>query len=337
MPSNTVGSSALLNAFNMVPLIVAVGASIVYTRWLWQQSRVVIEDRHIASLPERLRFIAVGWRHQELLWPMRTALPGSALGRATAPNSVMFDAVTRPYQSTAWNAATRLRKVSAHYETMAGLRLPIWPAAGEMLQIVRFDGILGGLRLVVDEACWLKREGPLVLSIFSGDHRLFSIAFALRREDGRLLAYVGAIQGCNQPGTLDIFRTLTHIAHGIRPQDLMVELFRMFCGDIGVERILLVSDSHRHHRDRYFGAKAEGFSTNYDTIWTTRGAIRIDAGTFELPITPRRRAADAIPPRKRGLYRRRYAMLDIAAAQMDAGIAALRTAETADDDRSIAR
>lgn len=304
-------------------MVVGIGAAIAYTQWLWRRSRLVVDERHFTSLPERMRFVVTGWRYQALLRPMRTALPNSALSRALEPNSAMLDAVTRPYQTTAWDVGTRLRKVSAHYETMQDLRLPIWPAADEMLQLVRFDGVLNNLRLIIDEAPWFKREGPLVLSIFADDHRLFSIAFALRREDDRLLAYVGAIQGCNQPGTLDIFRELTRIAHGIRPQDLMIELFRMFCCDIGVGRILLVSDSHRHHRDRYFGTKADGFASNYDAIWDTRGAIRIDDSTFELPLAPRRRTPDDIPPRKRGLYRKRYAMLDVATGQLRVGLTGL--------------
>ena len=103
---------------------------------------------------------------------------------------------------------------------------------------------------------------------------------------------------------------MTKAAHGMRPRDLLVELFRAFCRAVGAARMLAVADASRQHRSRYFGkAKAETLSLNYDEIWLERGGVAKGPDFFELPVALRLRDLEEVPSKKRGMYRRRHELL----------------------------
>lgn len=291
-------------------------ALFLYMLWLWRSSAIVAEGGRLHAFRQRVRFVYSGWRHQDVLRPFH-----SAAGDAPRPN--ILDAVVRPYQSTHWDVRTRLTKLRTHYETMAGLRWLFDPYGASEAEICALSAMHPQLRLVLDEAVWFRNEGPLVLSLFLGPDRIFSLAFALRREEGGLIAHVGAVQGRNPADMADIaglYRALTRAACGMRPRDLLIELFRMLCGHLGTARILLVSDQYQQHRDAYFGCSRDEVHARYNAVWLERGAFRVDETMFELPVQARWRTADEIPPRKRALYRRRYDMLaeirDVMAANL---------------------
>jgi uncharacterized protein VirK/YbjX len=297
------------------------GGSGGYVRWLWRQYKATREDRGVRGIRYCIRFMREGLRNRAELDAFRFAPADSNIGRAIKTRPSLLDPLARPYQSSDWDTPTRLRKIASHYQTVEQIGRPLNLGPGEEVEILAMPEVSAGLRLVLDEARWFQREGPIVLNLFLGTTRLYSIAFALRRERGVLTAHVGAIQGRDMPGVLEIYRDLTHCAHGMRPRDMTIELFRSLCQHLGVERILLVSDSHRLHRAPYFGKDALKVVTDYDTIWTDRGASRIDASTFELPVPPSRRDLEQVPARKRGQYRKRYAMLDAIEARLGENLA----------------
>jgi uncharacterized protein VirK/YbjX len=138
---------------------------------------------------------------------------------------------------------------------------------------------------------------------------------------------VGGLQGRAGENMLDCYRQLTKSAHGMRPSDLMIELFRRFCLSIGIQEIFCVSDEIRQHKSGYYLRRnAETIiSRQYDTVWTERGATRRDDGFFLLPTATSRRADTDIPRNKRAMYRRRYNMLDAIGTR----IAALRATDIA--------
>lgn len=287
-------------------------AMFLYMGWLCRSSTIVAKGGILSTLLQRIKFIYAGWRHQDLLCPEHDTAGDTPFGRRLKTRPTILDAVIRPYQSTNWNTRTRLTKLRAHYEAMVRLRWLFDPHEQSEVVLCPLPGIDPRLRLVLDEAIWFKNEGPLVLSLFLGTDRIFSIAFALRDEEGCLVAHVGAVQGRNPkdlPDILDIYRELTRAAQGMRPRDLLIELFRTLCAQLSVSHILLVSDRYQQHRDPYFGRSREDVRTCYDSVWLERGAVRIDETMFELPVQATLRTPEQMPPRKRSLYRRRYDML----------------------------
>jgi uncharacterized protein VirK/YbjX len=103
----------------------------------------------------------------------------------------------------------------------------------------------------------------------------------------------------------------------MRPRDLLIEILRMFCADLSVTEIFAVSDEYRHHRSGYFKKSADAeFSSNYNEIWEDRGGVRVDAMCYRLAVEHEERDLSTIPSKKRGLYRRRYEMLNSIRHQM---------------------
>lgn len=286
---------------------------VLYFSWLCRSSAIVAESNLLNTAFQRARFVYSGWRNQDLLFSAIRQDEDTPFRRRLRARPTMLDAVIHPYQSTNWNARTRLTKLRDHYDAMVKLRWLFDPHEQRETMICDLSAIDPSLRLVLDEAIWFKNEGPLVLNLFLGEDRIYSIAFALRREAGDLIAHVGAVQGRNPkdiPEIMDTYRDLTRQAHGMRPRDLLIELFRTLCIQLGVTRILLVSDQYQHHRAPYFGNSRAEVRVSYDEVWIERGAVRIDDTMFELPVYATVRARDQIPARKRALYRRRYDMLN---------------------------
>lgn len=103
----------------------------------------------------------------------------------------------------------------------------------------------------------------------------------------------------------------------------------MLCRHWGVDRLLGVRDSQRHHRHAFFGDK-EVSPQNYDAIWEDRGGVGEDANFYRLPVTSERRADEDIKPNKRSLYRRRYQFLDRLEADIPEQLPHLRPQRFAD-------
>lgn len=312
--------------FYPVAAMSSISAILLYIGWLFRSSNIVAKGGLVSTTLQRIQFIYAGWRHQDLLDPRAGARKTEPFHRRMKARPSMLDAVIRPYQSTNWNTRTRLTKLLAHYEAMVKLRWLFDPHEDREVTLCLLADVHLGLRLVLDEAIWFKDEGPMVISLFLDADRIFSIAFALREEDGGLVAHVGAVQGRSPrdlPGILERYRELTRAAHGMRPRDLLIELFRTLCASLAVSRILLVSDAYQQHRDPYFGQSRNDVRACYDDVWLERGAVRIDETMFELPLYANLRTPDQIPPRKRGLYRRRYDMLATISRRMTETLAHL--------------
>lgn len=219
-----------------------------------------------------------------------------------------------PYQCASWGMVKRLEALHNHFTCLDDglgfgyLRLGRY----ERKEIIRLDQYYPGMRLVLDKNGIFLREGMLVLNIDVHDERLFSIAFSLKKSaSNRLIAVVGAIQGRRMADVVDIYRDITKLFFGVRPRDLMVELFQIFCKVLGVDQIFAVQgDKHQHNHYFYlFKNKSEVKNLDYDEVWMERGGRCCQYGFYELPVQPVRKPYNQIVAKKRSMYRKRYELL----------------------------
>lgn len=237
-----------------------------------------------------------------------------ALRAELAARPGLLTCVVHPYLNSDWTASRRLEVIGAHYALLAG-RLA-WLGAP-----LRLAEAHEGLLLELERPGRFEHEGEATLHLRCGATDLYAIAFTLGRLDGERVTYVGALQGLHSPDALDIYRTLTHRLHGLRPRDLLVTAFRRFVRGLGVTRILAVDDRRRVGSNAYYVSHAQ-VRTSYDAVWLECGGVAAADGFYAIGTEPVRRAADAVPARKRALYRRRYAMLDVLDERIDAAVAA---------------
>jgi uncharacterized protein VirK/YbjX len=162
-------------------------------------------------------------------------------------------------------------------------------------------------------------EGPLVISLWDGIDRIFSLGFCLATQAGERVAFVGGIQGRSEDHVLERYRLFSKAACGMRPRDFLVEVFKTFCRGLNVAHIRAVAD-HNHFSQRSLGAEKPCLKLSYDEVWRERGGVFDGKGFFILPVNAHRRADHEVPARKRTMYRKRYAMLSRIDAELESSL-----------------
>lgn len=277
----------------------------------------------------RLRVLAAALTHPGRVGAMaRNHSPALSLMAKERP-AVLLGPLVWPYLCAGWSAAERLDHVRAHYRVLDQLGPPFPFSADARLVMIELDEIHPGLRVVLDQPPWFMREGGLTLNLFVNDFRAYSLAFSLSDKGTGLTCLIGAIQGRNTDEAEGLYRDLTKAAHGLRPRDLLIEICRILCRHWGIETLLAVRDSERHHRHSFFGGKKIA-PQDYDAIWQDRGGQLEGPYFYRLPIAPDRRDEAEIKPNKRSLYRRRYKFLDQLEAEIPAALPHLRPVRFAD-------
>jgi uncharacterized protein VirK/YbjX len=278
---------------------------------LWHSSAAVTRGGGVRRFVDRVRFTARARALSDVLQPLFDAPSGSLLARSMAARPNLLEIAIAPYISAAWDPAIRVGEFVAHVEQLEQTSVPLAFDVDHMIEIMPMPECGAGYHLLLDKPVWFQKEGTLALNLFQGDVRLFTIAFALASREGERIAIIGGIQGRNLDGILDIYREMTRTAHGLRPRDLLIDLFKAFCREVGAKRLLAVSDANRHHRHPYFGkAPDRDLPLDYDAIWEDRGGVVVGDGFYELSLDRATRSDDEIPAKKRAMYKKRYALME---------------------------
>jgi uncharacterized protein VirK/YbjX len=235
-----------------------------------------------------------------------------ALQEALALRPSLMASVIHPYLNVDWRFDQKLDAISGHYQLLTR-RLGILRFAPHAALILA--DLADATQIRLHKSLLFEHEGELTVSLFKSDQRLYSLTFTLGQIGAELVAYAGGLQGLRSPEAIEIYRSLTHHMHGLRPRDLLVTAFRLLCGSLGVARILAISDSKRICSNSYHCPGEQIFSS-YDNAWIECGAVPMDDAFFELSPRLTQRSAPDIPSRKRAQYRRRYAMVDAIAQQI---------------------
>jgi len=293
--------------------------------WLWKVSREVCNEdsSHTHSIrtayhflrvqKNRFAFMAKSVYFFNSLKPFIHAKEGSPIHRLITHRPETVGAVVWPYQCNSWDAKERLKKIEEHYGIIENDCPTLEFHVDGALKLVNLGDIYENLHVVIDRPKWFMREGQLVINLFLSNVRIFSLAFSFAPRSGKVVAYVGALQGRNIDGMLDTYKDITRAMYGMRPRDLLFESFRSFCRAVGVSIIFAVSESHRHHRSSYF-SKTDYFSKstlNYDRAWFERGGILESPDFFMLGVEPHSKSMEDIPSHKRSMYRQRYKLLEV--------------------------
>jgi uncharacterized protein VirK/YbjX len=286
--------------------------------WLWATSSIVCPGRGVVPVSRRIRFLFRLLGKYSSLRAFIDAPQESSLGQLITRRPETIGAAIWPYQCSGWNAKTRLARIRDHYKVVEKIGGIIDFPVDRKISLLDLRDIRADFHVTLDQPHWFMREGQLSINLFSGEIRLYTLAFSLFQQKEEVGAFVGAIQGRDIENALDEYRALTKALHGMRPRDFLFEVFRILCSELGVTHILAVSEDYRHHRDqKYFGtASAKKPSSNYDEIWAERGGIQVDPMFFQLDVDKSEKDLGSIPAKRRGMYRRRFEMLRQIRSQM---------------------
>jgi len=285
--------------------------------------------RSLGDLKLKARFMMQAHRHKDQLAPFWSPPEGSALAALMAQRPQTLGALIWPYQCAGWEAPERLTRIAGHCAMIDKLGAPWHFPLDQKLLLADMSAHYPDLQLILDQPRWFMREGGFVINLFVGDFRAFSLAFSLfETPEGRVQAVLGGLQGRNRDAALDLYRSLTKALHGLRPRDLLFDVFRMLCRAVSVDDILTVSQAHRHHQHPYFGK--EDLTPNYDAIWNDRGGVAQDARFFRFSPDPDQRDLSTVKPKKRSLYRKRFAFLEDLESQLVQDLPHLKTVSFVD-------
>jgi uncharacterized protein VirK/YbjX len=296
-------------------------------KWLWKISAPNSDESgegsrksivgKIRVLRRRIRYFAKGYTLINPLQAFMHPREGSPLQRTIVQRPEVVGVVVWPYICASWNARTRLQRIEEHFRVIESMGSVLDFPIDEQLVLLDLADVAANLRVVLDQPKWFMREGMLVLNLFAQEARIYSLAFSLALEEGKVVAYVGAVQGVDSEDIMDDYKDLTKTLHGMRPRDFLVELFRIFSRCVGVTKIYAVNDDKRQHRSSYFGAaKSEALFLNYNTVWEERGGERFDGNFFVLSTKTPMKSLDEVPSKKRAMYRRRYELLQLLEERM---------------------
>lgn len=261
--------------------------------------------------------------HMQSLLSLWRAPTGTQLAAQVAARPEVWQLLQAPFIHSEWDTAERFERLIDHCRIVEQLGPPFDLLPHQYADIMDLPEIGRGYRLMLDQPHWLFRDGLLALSLWEGGDRLFSLAFVLATRPEGMVAYVGGVQGRRGGNALSQYRVFTKCAEGMRPRDMLIELFRMICAHLGAARILCVSNETRHQRAPYFTRRddfVDPVVLDYDAMWLERGARLLSGGMFELPAEMFLRPPATVPTRKRALYRRRRAMLALLRGRLHAAL-----------------
>ncbi|MGS2718461.1 DUF535 family protein [Eionea flava] len=262
-----------------------------------------------------LRFIYRVFCKKNLLTTLINRVNNIAAPHAIPVDTDHVGAMVWPYVCNEWNEKKRCDVIASHYEYLADNHYYVLMQAKQQpITLIDLSDHSANTRIVIDKPIWFRREGELVINLFQGELRVVSIAVVINKEDMIIGAVQGIHGGVSTDESLAIFKNLTKDFNGLRPRSLVLEVLRNLATHMSMHNILAVADKNRHHRHTYFGKSSTSeLSGNYDTVWEENGGWQEKDGDdyfYQLPIRSPRKPIEEIASKKRSLYRRRYAMLD---------------------------
>jgi len=244
------------------------------------------------------------------IWPLLSGTRGRHLARLLDFYPEIFHAMVTGFLAANLTVRDRVNRVINHCKLVEEIGGIVDIQSDAVVDLISLTAVDPRYRLTLDQARWFLDEGLLVISLWDGIDRIFSLSFCLASINGRRIAYVGGIQGRAESNVLDRYRRFSKTAYGMHPRDFLVEAFKGFCRALHIVEIHAVSNSN--HRSLAWTSSDTGsvIKLSYDEIWRERGGASNGRGFFVVPTTATRRANNEIPAKKREIYRRRYLMLD---------------------------
>ncbi len=215
--------------------------------------------------------------------------------------------ILRPYVNCRWGLRQRLHEIANHY-VLVQSRVPFFDLRnGQWRDLTQYEIAGVPLRIVMDRPAWMRGEGQLAISLFYGIDRIYTAMLQLSGTPEKLQLMVGNLQGDGRD-RLALYKALTKALHGMRPRDFLIHILTILAGELHCSELLGIKDAS--HRSSHRLSRAEKLAT-YDEMWLEHGAVsKPGSGFYSLAPGLRKRASHQIPANKRGIYRRRYELLD---------------------------
>jgi uncharacterized protein len=230
----------------------------------------------------------------------------------------LFHKLQRPYLHSASSTSDRLKTLKEHYNFVQthfspSLIKEVFVPWGKLLfeMDVKDFGTLEA-RLYCGN---MQKEGDLTIALrkMPTRQRVGFLSFSVWKcgnEDKEI--FIGGLQGDKETAEPEVV-ALTRGLYGLRPKALLFFILQQLAAGWQIPAIRAVSDEK--HIYKHFQTRRE-VNASYNNFWDESGGVLAADKFFDLPAAFVPREISTIRVNKRQLYRRRYAMLDGMAAQI---------------------
>lgn len=271
-----------------------------------------------------LRTAVQALRHSPYVTDWYASLDDPLMQRIFDAHPRICEKVARPYLRRGLTFGERHRALMGQYQWLrAHLSESVLEAifVGEGLELATLMlGEMGEYRLVLRYYDQFEMEGDLTLILIRSDNfRIYSMTFSVLEDGGALHALIGGAQG-GAGVSAEMVRSLTKSMHGMRPKALVLFVLMRIVESWGATRLSGIRNtSHVYKSPSFRRRRRHRVHADYDSLWRdVGGSVAMDnSHLYDLPLSwPIKFPGDIIAS-KRGMYRRRYAMLDTLASQLD--------------------
>lgn len=163
-----------------------------------------------------------------------------------------------------------------------------------------------------------KKEGLMCVVLNINQKRIYHITFWFGKNAmGEPVIYIGSLQG--KRGGATVIHDLTKYFSGYRPKNLILFVLRIIAAEIGAVSIRAVSNLGFHTNNHVRADRK--LRTDLDEFWEeTGGVAEEDKRFYQLPVAEPFKSDEEIPARKRGLYRKRFAAMEVMKQQVIANL-----------------
>lgn len=226
----------------------------------------------------------------------------------------------RPYLYRGSRVCARARAVLEHYHFVQGLPENVRRCLLVFREtpLARLEGKGGGVADILCTPCGFDREGELMLILRFNGTDVTRLSFSFIRWQGDYVLFVGGLQGpARGESGPEIIRQATRACYGLFPRRVLCEALTVIARVCGLDTVVAVSEENHVFRQlRYFYQKRGRFVARYSECWKSVGGVRQETGVYVLPVPLARKAVGDVCARKRAEYRRRNALLDSIAREI---------------------
>lgn len=227
------------------------------------------------------------------------------------------------YVSVGWNFPRRVKVIRETYEFIQ--------AQGGSLKESLLDrecravlacfplGRAGEATIRLGFSWRFRKEGEVVVFMESSqiEGPISYLVFSLEQGVDGWILRVGGVQG-RVGGDEETIKEVTKAMHGLRPKAFMVFLAQEISRALRMRALQGIGNAihvFRARNEGNSGPKRRIFF-DYDDLWKEAGGEPLPDGWFDLPMRAARRTSEEIKPNKRGMYAKRYAMMDTISRQI---------------------
>ena len=286
----------------------------------------------LRRLKDKAKYVARGLVTPGLTCEWFSLLARPEMGFAVRSQPRIYSKLQRPYLHKNLPPAGRLTALREQYNFILG-RLS--PAALERLYSTWETRLavttlpeLGSFSVRVAHRRLYEKEGELTLALFDDQAKrsMFALSFTiLAAAPDRREIFIGGLQGSKRHNQHELVVGVTRGMNGLRPKALLLFTAQQIAAHWEVKTIRAVSDAQNIFRDIRLSHKK--VMASYDEFWTDSDGKADADGLFTLPPRFEPRPIADIKPNKRSLYKKRYAMLEDFAAQIQNNLRALEAGQ----------